>query len=55
MAAVVDIDHWLGFSQTWCFGKTLSTAVACIEGEDVLIPGLIYFFIYNIFYKSMKG
>jgi hypothetical protein len=22
MAAVVDIDHWLGFSQTWCFGKT---------------------------------
>jgi len=41
MAAVVDIDHWFGFSQTWCFGKTWSAAVACIDGENVLIPGLI--------------
>jgi hypothetical protein len=55
MAAILDIEQWLGFYQTLCFGKTQSVAVARIKGENVFIAGLIYLFISNIFYKSMKG
>jgi hypothetical protein len=55
VAAVLDFEHWFGFPQIRCFGKPGSAAVARIEGENVLIPGPIYLFISNIFYKSMKG